>query len=96
MTYSYDSGGLVNGVSGNDDLRPNYVQSINYDKFGHRVLLQIGDGATAGTGSVTTYAYDPATQRLANLQATTPSGCYTFHNFFFGYDAVGSRRSKPR
>ena len=48
VTYSYDSGGLVNGVNGNDvfDLPANtaYVQSVNYDKFGHRLLLLLGEG----------------------------------------------------
>jgi hypothetical protein len=70
LTYSYDSGGLVNGVNGNDvfDLPANtaYVQSVNYDKFGHRLLLLLGEGTQ------TTYAYDPATQRLTNVQATRP------------------------
>ena len=90
VTYSYDSGGLVNGVSGNDDLRPNYVTGIYYDKFGHRLLLQIGDGTTTTNGTTTTYVYHPVTQRLNNLQATTPANCYTFHDFFFSYDAVGN------
>ena len=56
-TYSYDSGGLVNGVSSNSsyDLQPNYVTRIDYDKFGHRLLLQIGDSTTTN-GTTTTYA----------------------------------------
>ena len=89
MTYFYDSGGLVNGVSGNDDLAPNYVPRIDYDKFGHRLLLQIGDSTATTPNTQTTYAYDPATQRLTTLQATL-SSCYTFHNMNFSYDNVGN------
>src|SRR5215470_6953717 len=87
LTYSYDSGGLVNGVNGNDvfDLPANtaYVQSVTYDKFGHRLLLLLGEGTKK------TYTYDPATQRLTNVNATLSIG-YTFHNMLFSYDLVGN------
>jgi insecticidal toxin complex protein TccC len=45
-----------------------------------------------GNGVVTTYAYDKATQRIANIQAALPPvpAGYVFHNFQFGYDPVGN------
>jgi RHS repeat-associated protein len=41
---------------------------------------------------VTTYAYDKATQRIANIQAALPPvpAGYVFNNFQFGYDPVGN------
>jgi hypothetical protein len=84
VKYSYDSSALVNGVAGNDDqLETNYAARVDYDKFGQRLLLDIGNGTR------TTYAYDPLNERLTNVQATLSIG-YTFHNFLFGYDAVGN------
>jgi YD repeat-containing protein len=63
VKYSYDSGGLVNRVSGNDDqLETNYAAEIDYDKFGQRVLLTNGNGVT------TTYAYRPDNRRVADRQ----------------------------
>jgi hypothetical protein len=53
VKYSYDSGGLVNRVSGNDDqLETDYAARIDYDKFGQRLLIDTGNGTR------TTYAYD--------------------------------------
>jgi YD repeat-containing protein len=84
VQYFYDSGGLVNRVHGNDDqLEVNYASAIAYDKFGQRLSM------TNGNGVITTYAYRPDNRRLANVQATLPTGSI-FHNFFFTYDAVGN------
>jgi len=84
VRYSYDSGGLVNHVAGNDDqLETAYAARIDYDKFGQRLLLDIGNGTR------TTYAYRPDNRRLLNLQATLSTGS-TFHNMTFTYDAVGN------
>jgi RHS repeat-associated protein len=85
VKYSYDSGGLVTHVQGNDDqLEVAYAARIDYDKFGKRLLLDIGNGVR------TTYAYNPLNRRLANVQAALPNGGYTFHNFNFTYDPVGN------
>ena len=59
------------------------MTGIYYDKFGHRLLLLLGEGTQH------TYAYDPASQRLTNVQATLSVG-YTFHNMLFSYDLVGN------
>ncbi len=84
VKYFYDSGGLINRVTGNDDqLEVAYAARIDYDKFGQRLLLDVGNGTR------TTYAYNPLNRRLANVQATLAMG-YTFNNFAFTYDPVGN------
>jgi hypothetical protein len=46
VKYSYDSGGLVNRVHGNDDqLEVGYASNITYDKFGQRLSMTNGNGA---------------------------------------------------
>jgi hypothetical protein len=84
VKYFYDSGGLVNGVTGNDDqLETAYAARIDYDKFGQRLLLDTGNGTR------TTYAYRPDNRRLASVKATLAMG-YTFNDFAFTYDPVGN------
>jgi RHS repeat-associated protein len=85
LQYFYDFGGLPERVNGNDDaLELDYASNIAYDKFGSRLSM------TYGNGVVTNYAYRPDNRRLLNIQASLPSGGYTFHNFFFTYDNVGN------
>jgi RHS repeat-associated protein len=87
LTYSYDSGGLVRSVSGNDSaLNEVYAGRIDHDKFGEQLLLDTGNGTR------TTYAYDPLTRRLTNVQASLAIG-YRFHDLAFAYDAVGNLTS---
>ena len=87
LTYTYDSGGLVRSISGDDSaINELYAGRIDYDKFGQRLLIDIGNGTR------TTYAYDGRTQRLTNVQATLAVG-YRFHDFAFTYDAVGNLTS---
>jgi hypothetical protein len=63
LQYFYDSGGLVNRVHGNDDqLEQDYATNITYDKFGQQLSM------TYGNGAINTYAYDPLTRRLSNVQ----------------------------
>src|SRR5262249_53428852 len=84
VRYSYDSGGLVTRVVGNDDaLETAYAARVDYDKFGQRLLLDIGNGTR------TTYAYDPLTRRLINVKATLAIG-YTFHDLTTSYAPVGN------
>src|SRR5262249_60800726 len=65
VRYTYDSGGLVSRVVGNDDaLETAYAARVDYDKFGQRVLLDIGNGTR------TTYAYDEQNRRLKSVRAT--------------------------
>jgi RHS repeat-associated protein len=87
LTYAYDSGGLLRAASGNDSaINEVYAGRIDYDKFGQRLLIDIGNGTR------TTYTYDPLNRRLANAQATLAIG-YRFHDLAFGYDAVGNLTS---
>ena len=87
LTYSYDSGGLLRAVSGNDSaINENYAGRIDYDKFGQRLLLDTGNGTR------TTYAYDPLNRRLTNVKASLAIG-YTFHDLAFAYDPVGNLTS---
>jgi RHS repeat-associated protein len=84
VNYFYDAGGLVTRVHGNDDqVEVNYASNITYDKFGQRLSM------TYGNGAINTYAYDPLTQRLAQVKATLAIG-YTFNDFAFTYDNVGN------
>jgi RHS repeat-associated protein len=84
LTYSYDSGGLVRAVSGNDSaLNEDYAPRIDYDKFGQRLLLDTGNGTR------TTYTYHPLNRRLTNVKASLGIG-YTFHDLAFSYDTVGN------
>ena len=84
VTYNYNSGGLVNRVSGTDSNASDvYVPRVNYDKFGQRLLVDFGNGAR------TSYAYDAKTRRIASVKASLPNG-YTFHNLAFSYDKVGN------
>jgi hypothetical protein len=87
VTYNYDSGGLVRRVSGTDSNSSDvYVPRVDYDKFGQRVLVDVGNGTR------TTYAYDPQIRRLASVKATLAVG-YTFHDLAFSYDQVGNLTS---
>src|SRR5262249_27489505 len=84
VKYSYDSGGLVTRVHGNDDqLEVDYASNITYDKFGKRLSITFGNGA------VTNYAYRPDNRRLASVKAARAIG-YTFNDFSFTYDPVGN------
>ena len=84
VRYSYDFGGLVNRVAGNDDqLETAYAARIDYDKFGQRLLIDTGNGTR------TTYAYRADNRRLASVKATLAMG-YTFNDFAFTYDPVGN------
>jgi RHS repeat-associated protein len=60
-----------------------YVASVSYDAKGQRQLIGYGNGAT------TSYAYDPATFRLIQLQTTRPSGG-TVQNLTYTYDPSGN------
>jgi RHS repeat-associated protein len=84
VTYNYDSGGLVNRVSGIDSNSSDvYAPRVDYDKFGQRLLVDFGNGARS------TYAYDEATRRITSVKASLPNG-YTFHDLAFTYDKVGN------
>lgn len=59
-----------------------FVNNINYDAKGQRVLIEYGNGVT------TRYEYDPLTFRLAHLQ--TLRGIERLQDLFFTYDPCGN------
>jgi RHS repeat-associated protein len=79
LTYAYDSGGLVRSATGVKlgSTTP-YVQRLEYDEFGQRAFLSVGNGAE------TTYAYNPLNRRLARLTAGD------FQDLHYSYDLVGN------
>lgn len=79
LTYAYDSGGLVRSATGVKlgSTTP-YVQRLEYDEFGQRAFLRVGNGAE------TSYAYNPLNRRLARLTAGD------FQDLHYSYDLVGN------
>ncbi len=61
-----------------------YVSSVSYDPKGQRQLISYGNGAT------TSYAYDPDTLRLIQLQTTRPSAGNPLQSLTYTYDPVGN------
>jgi RHS repeat-associated protein len=90
LSYGYDGAGLVNSAVG---VRPataktqqeteTYLASMEYDEFGARVAMRLGNGV------VTRYAYDPLTRRLAALDTVTPPN-RTLQALTYNYDRVGN------
>ncbi|WP_225850198.1 SpvB/TcaC N-terminal domain-containing protein [Streptomyces sp. HPF1205] len=83
LAYHYNSGGQVDQATGTKaDHTYRYLTRLDYDKFEQPVLLDTGNGTR------TTYTYDPANLRLANLTARLAQG-YVFQNLNYRYDHVG-------
>jgi RHS repeat-associated protein len=61
-----------------------YVSSVSYDPKGQRQLIAYGNGA------ITSYAYDPDTFRLIQLQTSRPSAGNPLQNLTYTYDPVGN------
>ncbi len=61
-----------------------YVTSVSYDPKGQRQLISYGNGAA------TSYAYDPDTFRLIQLQTTRPSAGNPLQNLTYTYDPAGN------
>lgn len=84
LTYHYDSGGLVDQITGVKG--PNsytYVRRLEYDKFGSKAFKNYGNGVT------TSYSYNPLNRRLASL-ASAPAGGSDFQNISYTYDNIGN------
>ncbi|MFJ7494289.1 RHS repeat domain-containing protein [Streptomyces sp. NPDC097727] len=84
LTYDYDSGGQVKRATGTKNGTDyTYVDRIDYDKFGQKVLQQAGNGVR------TTYTYDAEDRRLATLKSQ-PSGGAVFQDLGYTYDKTGN------
>ncbi|HEX6686864.1 MAG TPA: SpvB/TcaC N-terminal domain-containing protein [Candidatus Limnocylindrales bacterium] len=87
LTYRYDSGGKLDSATGvKGQFTYQYLQRMDYDKFGQQVMQ------VTGNGTKTTYAYDAADRRLANLKANLANG-YEFQDLQYQYDDVGNLTS---
>jgi RHS repeat-associated protein len=81
---AYDPGGLLAGVDvalAGDDWAP-YVTAVAYTAKGQREAISYGNGA------VTSYGYDPLTQRLVSMR--TVQGGRSLQDLAYYYDAVGN------
>jgi RHS repeat-associated protein len=84
LTYKYDSGGMLRQASGVKEGRNYaYVDRLEYDKFGQRAFLAVGNGTQ------TSYTYDPRDRLLTNLRSGSASG-NAFQNLLYTYDNVGN------
>ncbi|MDM8564425.1 SpvB/TcaC N-terminal domain-containing protein [Candidatus Halobeggiatoa sp. HSG11] len=82
LTNHYDSGGLLQAITGlkrGHDY--NYINRLEYDKFGQRAFVEFGNGVR------TNYSYNPLNRRLANLQAGKGR---LFQDLVYEYDPVGN------
>ncbi len=84
LTYSYDKGGQVTGVSGKVyGLDLTYVKDIQYDEYGQRTRIEYGNGA------VTDYTYDEHRRWLSSLHTDSRLG-ETLQNLSYSFDRVGN------
>ncbi|MFI8962769.1 SpvB/TcaC N-terminal domain-containing protein [Streptomyces sp. NPDC053493] len=84
LSYDYDSGGQVTRATGTKNgIDYTYLDRLDYDKFGQKVLQQTGNGVR------TTYSYDAADRRLAALTSTAANGT-AFQNLGYTYDDIGN------
>ncbi|MDM4719572.1 SpvB/TcaC N-terminal domain-containing protein [Micromonospora sp. WMMA1363] len=84
LTYDYDSGGQVTRATGvKNGTSYTYLDRLDYDKFGQKVLQQAGNGVR------TTYTYDAEDRRLAALKSVAPNGA-AFQNLGYSYDNIGN------
>jgi RHS repeat-associated protein len=90
VRYAYDAGGLLKRAVG---YRPGsahappevqvYLRSLEYDHFGQRTALELGNGVR------TRYTYEPDTRRLSSLTTRTPRG-RVLQALSYSYDRIGN------
>ena len=81
VVYRYDRGGNLKEMKGYGDSGENdYIRSIKYDKFGHRIEMGFGDG------SISFYDYD-VLLRLNRKYVRTSSG-ECLQDIAYDYDAL--------
>ena len=85
LTYSYDSGGMLNHASGQKgNYSYLYVERLEYDKFDKRAFMEAGNNVR------TQYSYDPLDRRMSNLKAAKGGAGNAFQNVSYTYDNVGN------
>jgi len=92
LTYTYDSGGLVNGVSGIDHTAgtTNYAQRIDYDKFGQRPLPMAR--CHRGCNITPRLPWQPDLRTSPSLPATSPQRTDTLHRARWELRNIGNPR----
>jgi RHS repeat-associated protein len=84
LTYTYDRGGFIKGVTGTHrNTGYTYVSDIGYDEFGQRLYIKYGNGTQ------TNYTYDPDRRWLENIVTKNSSG-KCFQNMAYTFDKVGN------
>ncbi|MFG2876037.1 SpvB/TcaC N-terminal domain-containing protein [Streptomyces sp. NPDC048337] len=84
LSYDYDSGGQVTRATGvKNGTTYTYLDRLDYDKFGQKILQQTGNGVR------TTYTYDAEDRRLAVLKSAAPNGT-AFQDLGYTYDKIGN------
>lgn len=83
VQYSYDnSGQLISMIGDKLGQSYNYINSVQYNKFGKRTNLIYGNGV------VSDYTYDPFSLRMSRL--TTNDGSNLLQDFVYTFDNVGN------
>ncbi len=86
LTYNYNTGGLLSGLSGTKGGDTyTYLSNIGYDKFEQRTYMRYGNGAE------TNYTYDPLNRHLGNLKVHV--GNADIMNNTYTYDNVSNVKS---
>ena len=84
LTYRYDRGGRLRAAAGVMDGKPSYyLNRQEYDKFGHIVFTETGNGVRS------TRTYDPTTQFLTAL-VTNPASGAGLQDLHYTYDLQGN------
>ncbi|WP_253687454.1 MULTISPECIES: RHS repeat-associated core domain-containing protein [unclassified Treponema] len=85
LTYSYDKGGQLKGVTGTKGIETyRYVDNILYDEHAQRVYIKYGNGVE------TRYTYDPARRWLKDIKTENKDKNLVFQKINYNFDAVGN------
>ncbi|UTC95202.1 RHS repeat-associated core domain-containing protein [Treponema denticola] len=89
ITYTYDAGGQLKGVSGEKttnkgSIKYSYVDKILYDEHAQRVYIKYGNGVE------TRYKYDEKRRWLDSIETKNVQTQDIFQKIKYNFDAVGN------
>ena len=89
ITYTYDKGGQLKGVSGVKNTIKgtetySYIDTIVYDEHGQRVYIKYGNGVE------TKYRYDDKRRWLKDIETKNRQTDETFQKISYRFDKVGN------
>ena len=89
ITYTYDAGGQLRGVSGEKttnkgNIKYSYVDKILYDEHAQRVYIKYGNGVE------TRYKYDEKRRWLDTIETKNVQTQDIFQKIKYNFDAVGN------